>query len=79
MQGANDRIQKQYQEIKKSRQRKLDLDNWVSSYSAADESYSQHVITRPNYDPSCKTIHENGNSFRGDQPIVDHITAVGRE
>lgn len=79
MQGANDRIQKQYLEIKKSRQRKLDLDNWVSSYSAADESYSQHKINRPTTDPSCVIVHENANSFRSDKPIVNHITAIDRE
>ena len=79
LKASNGRIQGQFVDVKKTRQNKLDIDNWVSDFNAADESYNQMKIKRPDVDPSSQIIHSMANNFRNDKSIVSHITSIQTE
>lgn len=46
MSPAQQRIQKQFEESKQYRQRVLDRDNWICSYSNTEETYNQRMLER---------------------------------
>ena len=73
---TNTRIQSEFNQIKRSRQKKLDMDDWICSYNPDEETWNQFKIKRPQEDPVSSRMHEHGNSFRNDVSIVNHLTTM---